>query len=271
VNVLFSVKDDGKSLTNAECESLFAPFSKLKPGNAKSSDTVSLSAAKQILEVHGAKVAFQSAEGGSTFSFQLELDTPNKAEACDGGALLATEIVNTSAPHSAKPSQSFASSMAFDNMRKVSKVQNIAPPSSASVKRIELSSPKKINSNIVSPRNENMSSEVVIAAAVNSADQNGTMVDQDKGAAVQPPITEVSEIVHLISEEGKIATVGGDSSMPRALLVDDVRSNRRIYGRLLEMIGYAVTTANDGLEAMDEISRATEPFLVIFIDHSMVR
>lgn len=54
----------------------------------------------------------------------------------------------------------------------------------------------------------------------------------------------------------------------QALVIDDSRAMRKILGRILSEIGYEVTEAGNGSEAMDALKAGTEPQLAL-VDWNM--
>ena len=57
--------------------------------------------------------------------------------------------------------------------------------------------------------------------------------------------------------------------MHQALVVDDSRAIRTILGRVLKELGFAVTEAGNGVEALDRIARQSAPFDLALVDWNM--
>jgi CheY-like chemotaxis protein len=228
VTVHFTVKDDGPGLSESEIDMMFVPFSRLKPGNAKSSaDKFSLSAAKQILEVSGAKVGGESAPGkGSSFYFHIDFHRPSQAD--EQANFLTTEILSVNEE---------ASKVGSPVVSKP-RVPEWASSQSKGATRASLS---------------------ITATQVASADSSH-VTREEKVSLIESTPNPAGETEPLIA-----------SKKPVALLVDDVKSNRRMYGRILELLGFDVVTADDGLECIAAVHAATEPFTLLLVDHSMVR
>ncbi len=55
----------------------------------------------------------------------------------------------------------------------------------------------------------------------------------------------------------------------RALVVDDSRATRRILGRMLAEIGFAVTEAENGKEALATLTADEQPFDLALVDWNM--
>jgi CheY-like chemotaxis protein len=219
-------------------ETVFLPFSRLKPGNKRiSSDKVSLSASKQILEMHGAKVGCETEKGkGSCFHFTIDLHLPTKSE--EQAVLLATEILNfEDLQHETTPLLPTKRSSLRQQQ------QSTLPPTTPLISKLTSTS---------TPRKDQLESP--------SAPEKSVIVSSEPEPMVNPTV--------LGSEPREV----GGGQLRSALMVDDVRSNRRMYGRLLELLGFAVTTADDGQEALDAVHArsADNPFSVLLIDHSMV-
>ena len=269
VSILFFVKDDGEGMSEAECEAMFMPFSRLKPGNSGATalhaqmgkEKISLSATKQILEVHGAKVGYESSIGkGSTFFFQIELALPSKVK--EQSDFLTTEILNVQDVGLSKgPSSSLRRSIGIssDNASTVT-LREAAVQTAATATRPDQSSALLEGQRYL----ERADSPSTLSAPTSSADITMGKASVKEGE-VLPDVMRGQEV----NEGASVAM----KTNRRVLLVDDVKSNRRMYGRILELLGFEVDTADDGLQALEKVRSNLSlgtPFVLVLIDNSMV-
>jgi two-component system, chemotaxis family, chemotaxis protein CheY len=61
----------------------------------------------------------------------------------------------------------------------------------------------------------------------------------------------------------------GDSGMPKALVIDDSKAMRMILARSLANLGYEVSTAKDGKDALDLLERETPELSLLLVDWNM--
>lgn len=251
ISVYFSVKDDGKGLSNEDCEAVFTPFSRLRAGNVRS--RLNLSAAKQILDVHGGKAGYDnSADKGSNFYFTIDFYLlKSTAMVRSQSNFLSADIVNYSEP--------LALSAETDDSHRLSDwrrtMQVDSPP--RSLTQIELTAEGAETSGAAA----SLTRLHVVSERVE------VMADSEKKSEDHSKQTEAMESSADSEDSLKSTHVTGMT----ALLVDDVRSNRRMYMRILELLSFTVVLAEDGLQALAAVKSAARPFDVIFMDHSMVR
>ena len=281
--MLALVKDDGPGLSESEIDMLFVPFSRLKPGNMKSSNDkvdyklfsrlhfvtncsqVSLSAAKQILEVHGAKVGGEGSSGkGTTFYFKIDLAIPTKSE--EQTSFLTTEILNVDDMTDAGPGSKRASLKISPGNSSLNLINSdiLRRKSHSPIEHPKEMVLESVKDLVAEDAQRSRSPEPVTASTSNPKSAVTDQAEQEAPKALTTP-----QISHEVAAP-VMASVQTKGGKPTALLVDDVKSNRRMYGRILELLGFEVTTAEDGVECLSVVKAATSPFTVILIDHSMV-
>ena len=218
---------------------------------------MSLSAAKQILEVHGAKVGGEGSAGkGSTFYFKIDLAVPTKSEEQSG--FLTTEILNVDEDMEEGPN---------------SKRTSLQTSPGTSAVNLATDAFRRKSSVTMQPKNMVLESvEHLVAVEQLQSRSVETVINEDKQSNNEAKQSDPEGLSSHNPDSLRQPTTKEElkQGKPSALLVDDVRSNRRMYGRILELLGFDVTTADDGVECLSVVKAAASPFTVILIDHSMV-
>ena len=65
------------------------------------------------------------------------------------------------------------------------------------------------------------------------------------------------------------ADPGDGIAMQQALIIDDSKAIRRILGATIRELGFAVSEAGDGRQALEALSRLPEPVRLILLDLNM--
>src|SRR5690606_18168743 len=65
------------------------------------------------------------------------------------------------------------------------------------------------------------------------------------------------------------ADPGDGIAMQQALIIDDSKAIRRILGATIRELGFAVSEAGDGRQALEALSRLPEPVRLILLDWNM--
>lgn len=93
------VKDTGIGIEPDVAEKIFQPYERLHQSNAKynSGIGIGLSVSKQLVELHGGTITFQSSEQGTTFQFTIPMhDVVNESNAAHDEVVYEEQVLDTS-------------------------------------------------------------------------------------------------------------------------------------------------------------------------------
>ena len=95
---------------------------------------------------------------------------------------------------------------------------------------------------------------------------SGAMVGSDGEAVI---LLDPTGLARLELVAASTALVKSDRALPQVLLVDDSLSVRRVVSQIIRRLGFEVTTASDGQEAINILD--TQEFMAIITDLEMPR
>ena len=214
--------------------------------------------------MHGAKVGGEGSSGkGSTFYFKIDLAIPTKSE--EQTSFLTTEILNVDDMADAEPDSKRSSLKISPGNSSSNLVQDVIRRKSSFTNAQQKKLVFEAVEDLVAEDLQRSKSPGPVSESAHCAE----MVDANQKVHDTPQVPTPKQSNHDVVAPTAVP-MQSKGGKPTALLVDDVKSNRRMYGRILELLGFEVATAEDGVECLSVVKAATSPFTVILIDHSMV-
>lgn len=246
--VRFAVKDDGdglNSMTSSSSQTWTASDQRMSP--------ISLHLFKKIVDAHGGVIGVDSKPGkGSCFFFEIYYPLPTEAAPV-------VEVLNK------------------NKLRKLSAAEQAAKLARTSVPVVPLTKMPAQLAAIQSARAEKyrQSTEKVersvspIKASTYSAQEKYLEMTSSRPDEKPRP---TGGIVKQFSGEHPLIINLFKSLQGTALIVDDVISNRRMTGRVLEQMGFEVDQAEDGKIAVEMCTNKLQkdgPYSLIIMDNMM--
>ena len=285
----FLVKDNGIGMSRDFLEHIFESFSREHSSTVTGIQGTGLGMAitKNIVDMMGGTIAAESEEGkGSLFTVTLNLKTADAIarnvpipEFCGARALVVDDDVNTCRSVSRMLREiEMRPDWTLSGREAVVRAQDAAEMKDEyRAYIIDYLMPDMNGIETVRQIRRVISEDVpiIVLTAYDWSDIESEARDAGVTAFVSKPIfmSELRSVLTRRSDEEKNTPVEEehcDYSSRRVLLVEDNELNREIATALLESLGLSVDTAQDGVEAVDIMYRASEDeYDLIFMDIQM--
>eukprot|EP01041_Mallomonas_annulata_P002616 gene2616-5113_t len=250
--VKFAVRDEGVGISEEDQRKLFKPFSQIRPGELQGGggSGVGLSICKQIIELHGGTVGCTSVpNGGSVFFFILPLSI-NNADALVPSSPVPTPVcISVPVP-----------------------VPLPVDDNWGSCKTVSLTNPsvdRRQSSDRVSNRVSNGDRDRY--GDKNKNKDKGSVVVRYRRKLLQRKYSSIRSIDQkfLSCPRETMAINDDDDDVFRALVVDDVHSNRKLLTLLLRKKHVDCSEVEDGADAVAFVKASPDMCDMIFMDNMM--
>eukprot|EP01041_Mallomonas_annulata_P005777 gene5777-11672_t len=295
VEVEFAVRDQGPGISEEDQIKLFQPFMQIRPGELqKGGGTgVGLSLCKQIVEMHGGKVKCESLLGlGSSFIFAIPFiigkgsrdkeDFPSTTERIMTPVKEMESARSVAVQRSLRSDRTYGQTISNDSAYGNFVIEPIKKASNDN-DNMSISSPfdvdeftcfsdekhkeKISNLNIHNNSNSNGTSNISVMHSSNKRDSENSISITKHWTRTVSPTSKGKEEMTATAFSTSMTTGDSNSDKPsapktigRVLVVDDVRSNRKLLQLLLTKSNIMVDAAEDGLQAVDMITQSPSKY-----------
>ncbi len=284
--VAFEIADTGIGVTAAQQDLLFEPFTQADSSTTRryGGTGLGLAICRQLVELMGGQIGMDSKPGfGSTFWFTVPL-SPATGTATEPHATLAGRRALVVAEHPVVRDGLVAM---LDRWSVATEAASTAAAGLRALRRQAADEPFDVA--IVDSRLADMGQlELLRAIRSEPALESVRLVamasnERAKREGVGADAWVVKPVRHAAMRDGLVATINSaaparpaapppaakPSGLGRVLVVEDNAVNRKVAVALLDNLGYITDTANDGVEAVEALTRSD--YDVVLMDCQMPR
>lgn len=290
--LIFEIKDTGIGITPSIQETIFDKFTQADSSTTRTygGTGLGLSISKELVKLMRGNIGLHSTlEKGSTFWFKLVLQEDHSTETQIQKVKKFTQEMHAILIDETQNHRDFIKKELHHLNIKTNETTNLDDAYS-----LLNSNPDNFSFIILNIQNSHHNLRrhlkhikstskdiriIVLANPTTPSDMNNLYNEHHIDALVQKPVhlTNLSNAIHKALNSDKDSTYKSEFTNPnkdshagkKALLVEDNEINITIGSNMLQMFGLEVTTAVNGLEALEAIKEKHEQYDIIFMDCQM--